>query len=257
LQLALSVLAGPDERWAGIGYRLDLPPPRHERLADYRVLVLTDHPLCATAVSVSSAILALAENLTKAGCTVTHSHSDMPDLAQTTRVYCELLMAAIAPDLPPEQRARMATIAEGLSPEDDTLVAARLRGATMSHASWAHTSPIRASLRARWQTLLQSVDIIICPPMPTPAFPHDHSPFGTRQLDVDGRKINYDNQLAWSGIATMCGLPATAAPIGQSGSGLPVGVQIIGGYLRDRDTIAFATLAEREFGGFRRPPDFT
>jgi amidase len=31
-------------------------------------------------------------------------------------------------------------------------------------------------------------------------------------------------------------------------------VQIIGGYLEDRSTIAFAGLIEREFGGFTAPP---
>jgi amidase len=31
-------------------------------------------------------------------------------------------------------------------------------------------------------------------------------------------------------------------------------VQIIGGYLEDRSTIAFAGLIEREFGGFTPPP---
>ena len=38
-------------------------------------------------------------------------------------------------------------------------------------------------------------------------------------------------------------------------SGLPIGVQIIGGYLEDRTTIAFAGLIEREFGGFTPPPN--
>ena len=52
----------------------------------------------------------------------------------------------------------------------------------------------------------------------------------------------------------MTGLPATAAPNGRSESGLPIGVQIIGGYLEDRTTIAFAGLLEREFGGFTPPP---
>jgi len=32
-------------------------------------------------------------------------------------------------------------------------------------------------------------------------------------------------------------------------------VQIIGGYLQDRTTIAFARQIEREFGGFARPPN--
>ena len=43
-------------------------------------------------------------------------------------------------------------------------------------------------------------------------------------------------------------------PIGKSPEGLPIGVQIIGGYLEDRSTIAFAELIEREFGGFTPPP---
>jgi amidase len=44
-------------------------------------------------------------------------------------------------------------------------------------------------------------------------------------------------------------------PIARSKSGLPIGVQIIGGYLDDRTTLAFAGLIEREFGGFSPPPN--
>ena len=76
----------------------------------------------------------------------------------------------------------------------------------------------------------------------------------TRQLDVDGRKIPYNDQSAWAGMAILTGLPATTAPMGRSDSGLPIGVQIIGGFLEDRTTIAFAGLIEREFGGFVPPP---
>ena len=90
--------------------------------------------------------------------------------------------------------------------------------------------------------------------MPTPAFPQDHSPLRTRQLDVDGSKIPYLNQIAWAGIATLNGIPATTAPIDRAEDGLPIGVQIVGGYLEDRTTIAFASLIEREFGGFTPPP---
>jgi len=38
--------------------------------------------------------------------------------------------------------------------------------------------------------------------------------------------------------------------------GLPVAVRIIGGYLDDRTTIAFAGMIERAFGGFVSPPSF-
>ena len=82
----------------------------------------------------------------------------------------------------------------------------------------------------------------------------DHSPQTTRQLDIDGKKIPYNSQIVWAAVATLCGLPATVVPIGHDEIGLPVGVQIIGGYLEDRTTIEFARLIEREFGGFNPPP---
>jgi Asp-tRNA(Asn)/Glu-tRNA(Gln) amidotransferase A subunit family amidase len=45
----------------------------------------------------------------------------------------------------------------------------------------------------------------------------------------------------------------TAAPIGFSKEGLPIGVQIIGPQYHDRTCIAFAGLLEREFQGSWRP----
>jgi amidase len=52
----LEVLAGPDELAEGIGYKLSLPPPRHETLPDFRVLVIDTHPLCPTAASIKIAL---------------------------------------------------------------------------------------------------------------------------------------------------------------------------------------------------------
>ena len=65
------------------------------------------------------------------------------------------------------------------------------------------------------------------------------------QLDIDGSKVPYYDQIVWASMATLTGLPATVAPIGRTENGLPIGVQIIGGYLEDRTTIAFAGLIER------------
>jgi amidase len=254
LALELQVLAGPDELWDGIGYKLALPPPRHDKVEEFRALVIDTHPLCPTAQSVRSALDGLASQLAKLGCAVLRTHADIPNLALTTRNYAELLAADFSIDLSSDQRSRAEAAAAALSPDNLSLDAAWLRGGTMSFAAWGHTSRIRSGLRARWQTLFRDIDIILCPPMPTLAFPHDHSPHETRTLDIDGRKEPYDDQVAWSAIATSVGLPATVAPIGFSESGLPIGVQIIGGYLEDNTTIAFAGMIEREFGGFKPPP---
>jgi amidase len=256
LALELAVLAGPDELMEGIGYKLALPAPRHDRLADFRVLVIDAHPLCPTAANVARALNGLADRLSKAGCQVVRQSPGLPDIALTSRVYRELLSAFHSADLPPQARERVEAAAKTLASDDRSLSAAQLRGLTMSHPEWVHQSRIRGGLRARWQALFQEVDVVLCPPMVTAAFPHNHSPQFTRQLDVDGTKVPYGDQGVWAGIATLNGLPATTMPIGRTESGLPIGVQIIGGFLDDRTTIAFAGLVEREFGGFTPPPGF-
>jgi amidase len=254
LALELAVVAGPDELMDGIGYKLALPAPRHDKLAEFRVLVIDRHPLCPTAASISAALDGLVDRLAKLGCTVLRTSPKMPDLASTTRNYVELLAAFFSADLSPDDRLRVEAAAQALSPDDLSISAARLRGVTMSHAAWTKTGWIRSTLRARWQALFENVDVVLCPPMPTAAFPHDHSsPQWARQLDIDGKKVSYDNQLAWAGLATLNGLPATTMPIGHTDGGLPIGVQIIGGFLDDHTTIAFAGFVEREFGGFTPP----
>ena len=48
---------------------------------------------------------------------------------------------------------------------------------------------------------------------------------------------------------------ATVVPIGQI-DGLPVGVQIAGPFLEDRNTLAVARHLQEALGGFQRPEGF-
>jgi len=57
-------------------------------------------------------------------------------------------------------------------------------------------------------------------------------------------------------MAIVSGLPATAAPVGLSNSGLPVGVQIIGAKFEDRTTIDFARGLSELTGGFVAPSGY-
>jgi amidase len=256
LALELSVIAGPDEMADGVGYKLALPPPRHEKLGDFRVLVLDKHPLCPTASNVTAALERLAGRLEETGCMVLRESQKLPDLALTSRIYRQLLSAFFSVDITPETRERAEAIAKTLAPDDPSYMAALVRGITMSHQDWIRASRTRTGLRARWLMLFQDIDIVLCPPMPTVAFAHDHSPQLARTLDIDGTKAPYNDQSIWAGFATLNGFPATTMPIGRTEEGLPVGVQIIGSYLEDRTTIKFAELIEREYGGFTPPPNF-
>src|SRR6185437_4500824 len=137
------------------------------------------------------------------------------------------------------EEARQA--AAKLDAKDMSLRAERLRGITLSHRDWVIADGGRARLRAQWRELFNTFDAVICPIMPTPAYVQDQSPEQEdRRISIDGKEYPYPDQLAWPGIATLPGLPATAIPLGLSPQELPVGVQIVGPYLEDRTPLKLA-----------------
>jgi amidase len=258
LNLALNVIAGPDGDGGGKGYRLSLPAARHNKLSDFRVLLIGTHPLMPTDSAVHSTFDRLSMRLSKAGVKVAHANELLPSLAESARLYMTLLASAKSVDTPIHLYKELQRSAAVLSPDDITLGSARTRGAVMSHRDWLAADVARAQLRHRWNSLFREFDVVLYPPASVPAFPHDHSlPIAARQIEIDGKNYPfYDACFVWADPATTCGLPATAAPIDLSPGGLPVGVQIVGPYLEDRTTIAFAELLEREFGGFVPPPGY-
>jgi amidase len=168
-----------------------------------------------------------------------------------------MLMSFLGGNFPPEVYQGAQAEAAKLPPDDHSLGAERLRGIVLSHRDWVIAEGGRARLRAQWRELFETFDAVICPIMPTPAYPHDHSPEQEkRRIRIDETDHAYADQLAWPGIATLPGLPATAIPLGLSPEGLPVGVQIVGPFLEDRTPLRLAELIEREFGGFVPPPMF-
>ena len=252
------IIAGPDEIQAGRGYRLALPAARHTDIRAFRILMVDTHPLMPTAACIRAAIDRLAGQLAKSGAKLARESVLLPDLADSSRLYMRLLMAFLAASFPPEVYEGMKLGAANLQPDDMSLVAERLRGVVLSHRDWVNCDRMRAGLRAQWRALFREFDAVICPIMPTPAYPHDHSPDqGARRIVVDNQDYPYSNQLVWPGIATCPGLPATAIPIGLSPEGLPIGVQIVGPWLEDRTALKLAELIEKSCGGFVAPPGLT
>jgi amidase len=258
LELALDVVADPDGEQEGIGYRLSLPAPRHDKLSDFRAVVVDTHPLMPTSDAVRTAMHRLTERLAHAGVAVTGPSSALPDLAASARIYMQLLAAATSNRMTPEAFEQVRATAAALSIDDHSLNAERHRGTAMSHREWLQVDAVRKGVAQQWRRFFRDCDVVIYPSAAIPAFPHDHSaPIEDRRLDIDGRAYPYlDACYIWADPAGTCGLPATAAPIDHSTTGLPIGVQIIGPFLEDRTTIAFAALIEREFGGFAAPPGY-
>jgi len=255
LALAFDVIAGPDDADA-LACRLVLPPPRHADLREFRVLVVNDHPLLPTAGSVRAALDRIADGLAKRGVKIARASPLLPDLALVGRVFTQLLMAFFGADFPDDLYARRRSTAATLPADDASMAATRLRSSVMSYREWIRIDRIRTGIADQWHRLFREWDVVLCPAMPTTAFAHDHGDMTTRRISVDGTEVAYGDQTMWNSIATLAGLPSTTMPLALSDDGLPIGMQIIGPYLEDRTTIAFAELIEREFGGFVAPPAF-
>ncbi len=253
LELGLSVMAGPDEQREGTGWRLVLPRPRHRVLRDFRVLLIDTHPLGATAEVIRTALARLGERLGKEGATVARASPLLPDLAEATRNYMRLLGPVMTQGRPPEFYDRMRSIAAAMGPDNQSLDAIYVRSANVGWREWRMADARRTVLERQWAALFKEWDVVLCPPMPTVAFTHDHAEVSARRLDVDGQAQPYTNHIIWAGLATAAGLPATVAPIERTPTGLPIGVQIIGPYLEDPTPIRFAQLLEQAFGGFVPP----
>ena len=93
--------------------------------------------------------------------------------------------------------------------------------------------------------------------MPLPAFPHNQEgELFARKVEIDGVKHPYLICTAWTGVIGIVQHPAAVAPIGRTKDGVPVGVQIVAGYLRDREAIQGAAFLEELLGGYTPPPGF-
>jgi amidase len=108
-----------------------------------------------------------------------------------------------------------------------------------------------------WASFFKHYDVLLAPVSPTVAFPHDHKgTIMTRTLKINGKEKPMLNNMTWTRVAIVSGLPATVAPVGLSDSGLPVGIQIIGAMFEDRTTIDFAKGLSELIGGLVVPPGY-
>ena len=256
LDLLLSVLAGPEGSEAE-AWRLDLPAPRAASPKDLRVAVWLDEPGCEIDAETAELLRKAAGALEGAGARLDWTARPGFSFAWSTELYLLLLHSVMAVGYPAKVRAHFAEVVQNLDPADKSHRALQVRGCSMSHVDWMILDEKRAQLRAQWAQFFQDFDVVLAPVMMRPAFPHDQNPdWNARHLTVNGVERNYLDALLWAGPAVLAYLPTSAAPVGLTKAGLPVGIQIIGPHLADRTTIAVAGMIESLVGGFRPPPGY-
>jgi len=255
LALALEVLAGPPPELAH-AVSLRLPPARAARLGAFRVGVWLDEPACPIDAEMRGVLERAADALERAGAKLDRKARPELDFREAVDVYVALLMPVMSLTFEEPLYRQVAAAGDQVPAEANGLLAASARAYASRHRDWLVAHERREHMRARWAAFFRDFDVLLCPVMLTPAFPHDAGEFSSRTLVVSGESRPYIDQIQWPGLVTMALLPSTVIPVGRTAGGLPVGVQIVGPYLEDRTPLAFAAAAERELGGFAPPPGY-
>ncbi|MBV5294598.1 MAG: amidase [Curvibacter lanceolatus] len=264
LALALPLLLNRDPR-QNKTWRATLPAPRHNRLSDFRLLLIDHWPGTSQSLSEQLVSQRLAQAVQAGGGQVTRvselAPGLLPDLVASHTLYRSLLGSSLAD--PPTLSAGAQQRLAALQPDDHSANTdadtAWLRSFSLSHRDWLRLNEARLQLRAQWEALFEQFDLVLSPVAPLPAFEHNQQePKDERHYPVafaEGvRPVRFLDLFTWAGLPVLPGLPATSFPLGLDESGLPIGGQAVGPFLEDLTPIRFAELLEAQQPGFIVPP---
>ena len=163
------------------------------------------------------------EKLSRAGAEVEEVvvDSDYDALLAAHRVVMAVEAAAV-------HERRFAARADEYGPRVRGLIES---GMLVPAVSYVQAQRIREKFRVEMARAVEGFDAVLGPTTPEP--PGDRSTTGNPVF-----------QVPW----TSCGLPAITLPCGLSGSGLPLGVQLAAGPLRESRLLAAAAWCERVIG---------
>ena len=250
LDLVLPVLAGPRDP----AVSTLLAPPRRSEAKGLRVALLVEDAFAPAQAAVKEGVRRAAALLAEAGATVEELARPPVRFEEAFEVFALLNHFIVAYGLPPKIRLRLQQGAGAASPNDLSHRALQARGARMTPSLYHQTTLRKRRLERQWARFFEGVDVLLCPPAPVVAIPHDHGPdVHARRLDIDGTAVPYLDLLKWGSLASGADLPAAAVPVMRTAAGLPTGVQVIAGKGDDRSAIAVAAMLE-EMGCRYTPP---
>ncbi|MGH9287294.1 MAG: amidase family protein [Acidimicrobiales bacterium] len=228
LDLLLSVLAGPspdDE----VAWEVELP---RRRSNTFRIAVWFDEPTCSIDADYRSVLDGAAASLAAAGHEVDEARPPV-SFEEQTALFWALVGAAAARSYPEETATALAG----------------------GHLEWLRNQSKRAALQRTWREWFEGYDVLLCPVSPTAALLHKQDPklFVLRTMTVNGESRSYYDNVLWTGLTGVVGLPSAVAPVG-SIDGLPVGVQVVAPWWHDREAVRAAGIVGDLTRGYVAPP---
>ncbi|MEL6264520.1 MAG: amidase family protein, partial [Pseudomonadota bacterium] len=138
------------------------------------------------------------------------------------------------------------TRAEGFGPEvrRRVMIGAYVLSAGYYDAYYLRAQKVRRLVRRDFDEAFGRVDAILAPATPGPAF---------GQGEMDGDPVQMYLQDVFTITLNLAGLPGVAVPVGQSATGLPMGLQVIGPPWEEARILGIAAALETRAGPRRLP----
>jgi Asp-tRNA(Asn)/Glu-tRNA(Gln) amidotransferase A subunit family amidase len=111
-------------------------------------------------------------------------------------------------------------------------------------AAWLGRDAIREKILLQ----MSKHPVLICPTAAIPSFRH-----GEREWQVEEKTVKYLDAWSYCEWFNLLGFPAVVVPMGRSGDGLPIGVQIVGRPWEEETVLAVAAELEMQRGPWSGP----
>ena len=262
LQLCLSLTVGADSR------QPDIPPvpldqPLSKPIQDLRISWMDGWEEIPVAYEIKKAIAITAQKLTQTGADVEYWKPTQFDLKKAFQACNQLTALNFIYSQPSDFDT-----AKKVFPvmfREATQGAKELRDlSNLSHflpslvnptlKSYFEILTYRDSLIYQIDEALKPWDVWLCPVAMTTAF--THRPKGTA-IEIEGRKVPYFlANAAYTMLFNLTGNPVVVIPIGETGDGLPIGMQIVGKRWQDMGLLAIAQQINQIVGSFKHPPGY-
>ena len=107
---------------------------------------------------------------------------------------------------------------------------------------------LRDQLYLQMMAEMADVPAFICPVASIPAFRH-----AERKWTIDGKAVEYFDAMRYTQWFNLLGNPGVVVPVGESGEGLPIGVQVVARPWQEHVALGIAKQIEQRFG-WKQPP---
>lgn len=257
LTLGLDIVAGAGGLDAR-GWNLELPEPRKTDPRKLKVAVMLESDCCVEQDSeLTEQLAATVDAVGELGVQLDYDARPALDFEREHFNYMMLLRSATGTEASEEAYAAQQPHAERWDKGDRDYRALMAAGITLTHWEWAQHHAEREAARLVWDAFFDEYDLLLCPTAASAAYPKDEDGArADRYITVNGEPQHTTDQLFWAGMSCGVYLPGTVAPAGFTKSGMPCGLQIVAGHLRDRESLAFAEFMEQELGGYVTPPGY-